>query len=91
MKQELSSCKEELKASAVREHKLLERISALKKNEPCTVNTNSSNKDDFYVVGWSLLREINDNDLVTLSNVSEVAKKLMLKKIVNHCRLLQKR
>ena len=64
VKQELSNCKEELKASAVRENKLLERISALEKNEPGTVNSNSGNKDDFYVVGSSLLREINDNDLV---------------------------
>ena len=39
-------------------------ISALEKNEPGTVNTNSSNKDDFYVVGTSLLQEISDNDLV---------------------------
>ena len=63
VKQELSSCKEELKASAVRENKLLERISALEKNEPGTVNTNSSNKDDFYVVGSSLFQVISDIDL----------------------------
>ena len=60
VKQELQSCKESLKASKEREIQLLKRLESF---EGTQKRQSENVKEDFYLVGSSILRDVRDSDI----------------------------
>ena len=71
IKQDLVICKEELKASTEREFNLLKQISKLQAQntnpDQGEMGNNAQSKQDFYIVGSSVLREATDGDFTNAS------------------------
>ena len=74
MEESLQRCENELKQSSEREKKLLQRIQAMEKeNINKTDKTDiSADKDDFHILGTSLLREVYTDDILngTVNSIS---------------------
>ena len=61
---ELSECKSKLDESAVREKCLLEMVTSMENDKIVDPNNRKCAKDEFYIVGSSILREVRDTDVI---------------------------
>ena len=64
LKVELSECKSKLDESTVREKCLLEKITSMENDKIVDPNNRKCAKDEFYIVGSSILREVRDTDVI---------------------------
>ena len=61
---ELSECKSKLDESAVRKKCLLEKVTSMENDKIVDPNNRKCAKDEFYIVGSSILREVRDTDVI---------------------------